>query len=130
MLLVVSFELGDRLEPKRGLAAALFAEDDGGRGLARIAEELGPGRVVGRADAGLLEQGVGLGVLLVEGVAADSVMFQKLLDLHENRYLDDSQSRYAQSIEGFRNLVAIKPNTRSIVPVLPERSAFSQSPRD
>ena len=80
--LVVRLELGGRLEPQRGLAAPLLAEDQGRRGVGRAAEELVPGRVVDRRQAAALEDRVGLGVLLAERVAGDPVVPEELFGLH------------------------------------------------
>ena len=76
MGLVVSFELGRRLEPQGGLAAPLLAEDEGRRGVGRAAEELVPGRVVDRRETAPLEDRVGLGIFLAERVARDPVMLK------------------------------------------------------
>ena len=85
--LVVRLDLGDRLEPQRGLAAPFLAEDQRRRGIGRAAEELVPGRVVDRRQAAALEDRVGLGILLAERVARDAVMLQELFRLHPWRGL-------------------------------------------
>jgi hypothetical protein len=75
-------ELIDHLQPQRGLAASLFAEDDRRRGMVGAAVDFIPRRVVRAFRAMLLEQRVGLGVFLAERILRQPVMFEKLLNFH------------------------------------------------
>ena len=101
--LVVGLDLRRRLEPQGGLAAPLLAEDQRRRGIGGAAEELVPGRVVNGREAPALEHRVGLGILLAERVALDSVMLQELFRLHPWRGLSRRISRTESGPRNGRN---------------------------
>ncbi len=82
MLEVIGLELGDGLEPKRGLAAPFFAENESRRRIGGAAEKLVPGGMMDLGQTSSLEDGIGLRIFLAERVADDAVMLEKLFGLH------------------------------------------------
>ena len=82
MVGVVVGQLPHDLHPHRRLAGALFSEDDRRCRLARVAVDLVPRRMEHAANAGALEDQVGLRVLVGKRIRGQPVMFKKLLELH------------------------------------------------
>ena len=82
MLEVVLFQVSRHLEPHGGLASPFFTEYDRCGWILRITVHLVPGGMVGAIDTVVFEHGIGLSVLLGEGIAGNTVVFEKLLDLH------------------------------------------------
>ena len=80
--LIVRLELRFRLQPQCGLAASLLTEYQGGRRIGRAAEKLAPRRMMHCRKAAPLEYRISLSVLLAEGIADDSVMLKKMIELH------------------------------------------------
>jgi hypothetical protein len=64
----------DHLDAEGRLAAALLAEDDGGRGRLRIADDLVPRRVKRVIDSALAEDAVFLRVFLAERIFGEVVV--------------------------------------------------------
>ena len=79
---VVQRDAAGHLHPHGRFAGALFAEDDRRGRVGRVAVDLVPGRVVGGVAAALLEDGVGLRILLGKRIDGDAVMLEQLLDAH------------------------------------------------
>ena len=82
MLAVVFRQMPHDLQPQGRLARSLLAEHDRGGRLGRIAIHFVPTRMVGAEDAMILEDRIGLRIFLGEGIDADPVMVEKLLNLH------------------------------------------------
>lgn len=80
--LVMVLESFDELQADGGFARTFFPEDNGGAGVAAVTEDFVPGRVMNGLGAVLLEDVVGLGVFLAEGVESYAVVFEELLELH------------------------------------------------
>ena len=82
-ILAVEFaQVASDLQSHRRLTGPALAKHYRCGRLARIPIHLVPTRMVRAGDAVVLEDRIGLGVLLREGIANDTVVFQKLLDLH------------------------------------------------
>ena len=79
---VVVGQMPGELQADGRLARALLAEHHGRGRLRRIAVDFVPRRMVGVADAGPLEDQIGLGVLVGERIGGDSVMIEERLDSH------------------------------------------------
>ena len=82
-LRIVQRDPAGHLHPHGRLAGALFAEDDRRGRLGRVAVDLVPHGMIGRVAAALLEDRVGLRVFLRERIDRDAVVFEQLLDAHE-----------------------------------------------
>ena len=80
--MIVRLELGFGLQPERSLAAPLFAKDQGRRGVGRAAEELTPRGMVHGGETAPFEDSIRLSVFLTEGIASDSMMLKKMIELH------------------------------------------------
>jgi hypothetical protein len=82
MLFVVILKCLDQLQSDGGFAGAFFAEDDGGAGIAAVSEDFIPCWMMDGFGAVMLEDVIRLGVFLAEGVDANAVMFEELLEFH------------------------------------------------
>ena len=80
--LIVSFQLGRGLKPQSRLAAPFLSEPKGRRWIGRTAKKLVPRRMVDRCQTDPFEHGVRLSILFAERVPGDSVVAQKLFQLH------------------------------------------------
>ena len=79
---VVQRDAAGHLQPHGRFAGAFFAEDDRRGRVGRVAVDLVPGGVVGRVAAALLEDRIGLRVLLGKRIDGDAVVLEQLLDAH------------------------------------------------
>ena len=79
---VVQRDAADHLHPHGRFAGALFAEDDRRGRVGRVAVDLVPGGMVREVAAALLENGIGLRVLLRKRIDGDAVVLEQLLDAH------------------------------------------------
>ncbi len=80
--LVVAHQVAGDLQPHRRLARAFFAEHDRGGRVRGIAIDFIPRGVINAGDAVFFEHRIGLRILFGERIAADAVMFEKLLYFH------------------------------------------------
>lgn len=90
---VVVVDIAHDLQPEGRFTGSFLSKNDGGRGLARVAGDFIPGRVVGSGKTVVFEDVVALRVFLAERILADAVMFEKELCFHLRKY------RYVQMLK-------------------------------
>ena len=81
---VVERDAAGDLHPHGRFAGALFAEHDRRGRVGRVAVDLVPGGMIRGVAAPLLEDGVGLRILLRKRIDGDAVVLEQLLDAHRS----------------------------------------------
>lgn len=75
--------MADQLQPHGGFSGPFWAENNGGGRLFGIANDFAPRRVERCGNTEFPENGIGLGILVGEGVAGELVMGQEFLLCHD-----------------------------------------------
>ena len=71
------------LQPNGGLTRALFAKHDRRRRFRGITVNLVPGRMMRTENTVVLEHRIGLGIFFAKGIPLNSVMIEKLIEIHD-----------------------------------------------